>query len=110
MRKVFAVLAISGALTAGFAPAASAQLPGLSLLGGGGGGPLAMFPNPPSCSFSIGWQGIGAGCTPPTPAAPGAAGFLGGIFPNPPACSAGIGWQGLSGGCVPGSPVPPAEK
>jgi hypothetical protein len=113
MRKAFAVLAICGAVAAATAPSASAQLslPGLgSLLGGaagGGGGPLSLFPNPPSCSFSIGFSGIGAGCTPPTPAAQGAAGFLGGLFPNPPSCSAGIGWQGLSGGCVPGSPVPP---
>ena len=74
-------------------------LPGLGGSGGSGsgsgsgaGGLTALFPNPPSCGFSIGWSGIGAGCQPPTAAQPGAAGFLGGLFPNPPSCSAGIGW------------------
>jgi len=94
-------------------------LGGLPILGGGGsgsgsgsgslpglGGLMSLFPNPPSCGFSLGWSGIGAGCQPPTAAQPGAAGFLGGLFPNPPSCSAGISWQGLSGGCVPGSPPP----
>lgn len=88
-------------------------LPGLGGSGGSGsgsgsglGGLTALFPNPPSCSFSLGWSGIGAGCLPPSAAQPGAAGFLGGLFPNPPSCSVGLGFQGIGGGCVPGSPPP----
>jgi hypothetical protein len=66
-----------------------------------GGGIMNMLPNLglPSplnnCSFSLTFQGFGAGCLPPQ----GPMGFL----PSPlnGNCSFGASWQGIGAGCMP---------